>query len=128
MKYVQFIENVRERTGVSLGQAEALTQATLQTLAERITGDEARDLAAQLPKELWEFLNKTKQGAEAFDLDEFIRRASLRADVDRELARNAVQAVFQTVHAAVTDGEFEDVVAQLPKEFQELMPTVPRRR
>jgi uncharacterized protein (DUF2267 family) len=128
MKYVQFIEKVSERANVSLGQAEALTQATLQTLAERITGGEAADLAAQLPAELRGFLAKNREHAEAFDLGEFVRRVSLRAGVDRELADRGVRAVFQTLHGAVSGGEFEDVMAQLPKEFRELVPTATRRR
>ncbi|MCW2640097.1 MAG: hypothetical protein JWP76_2403 [Dactylosporangium sp.] len=128
MKYVQFIEKVSERMGGSLGQAEAVTQATLLTLAERITGGEARDLAAQLPTELREFLHKKDEPAEAFDLNEFVRRVSLRADVDRDTANKGVPAVFQTLHAAVSTGEFEDVLAQLPKEFQNLVPTAVKRR
>jgi uncharacterized protein (DUF2267 family) len=128
MKYVQFIEKVAERVHGSLGQAEQLTQATLVTLAERITGGESRDLAAQLPKELRGFLDKRQEPAEAFGLDEFVRRVSLRAGVDRELARNGVQAEFQTLYAAVGGGEFEDVMAQLPKEFQQLVPMPTRRR
>jgi uncharacterized protein (DUF2267 family) len=128
MKYVQFIEKVSERAGVSLGQAESLTQATLITLAERITGGEARDLAAQLPNELRGFLTKNKEEAEKFDLNEFIRRVSLRAGVDRETGRSGVQAVFQTLDAAVSRGEFSDVMAQLPKEFSDLVPSVTRRR
>jgi uncharacterized protein (DUF2267 family) len=128
MRYVEFVEAVQGRTKASLGQADALTQATLQSLAGRITGDEARELAAQLPKELREFLNRTGEEAETFDLDEFVRRVSQYAGVDRELARKGVQAVFQTLHAAVSDGEFEDVMAQLSKEFQELAPMPGRRR
>jgi uncharacterized protein (DUF2267 family) len=39
-----------------------------------------------------------------------------------------VPAVFQTLYAAVSAGEFEDVLAQLPKEFQNLVPTAVKRR
>jgi uncharacterized protein (DUF2267 family) len=128
MKYPQFIEKVAERMGGSLGQAEAMTQATLLTLADRITGGEARDLAAQLPTELRQFLEHTDEPAEAFDLEEFVGRVSLRAGVDRETARRGVPAVFQTLYAAVSAGEFDDVLAQLPKEFQKLVPAAVNRR
>jgi uncharacterized protein (DUF2267 family) len=129
MKYAQLIEKVWERMGAgSLGQAEAVTQATLLTLAERITGGEARDLAAQLPKEVQAFLDKKEEPAEAFDLNEFVRRVSLRAGVDRDTAQRGVQAVFQTLYAAVSTGEFSDVMSQLPKEFQDLVPALVKRR
>ncbi|GII24870.1 DUF2267 domain-containing protein [Planosporangium mesophilum] len=128
MKYARFIEKVAERMGGSLGQAEAVTQAALLTLAERITGGEARDLAEQLPTELREFLTTTDEPAEAFDLDEFVRRVSIRAGVDSDTASRGVPAVFQTLHRAVGDGEFQDVLGQLPKEFQNLVPELIRRR
>ena len=51
MDYDNFIAKVAERAGTPRGEAEALARATLQTLAERITGGEAQDLAAQLPKQ-----------------------------------------------------------------------------
>jgi uncharacterized protein (DUF2267 family) len=44
------------------------------------------------------------------------------------MSHPSVQAVFQTLHAAVSEGEFEDVMAQLSKEFQELAPMPGRRR
>jgi uncharacterized protein (DUF2267 family) len=128
MKYVQFIEKVAEQSNVSLGQAELVTQATLMTLAERITGGEARDLAAQLPKELRPFLDKNREQAEGFDLDEFVRRVSVRAGLDRETAERGVRAVFQTMHVAVSGGEFQDVMSQLPKEFQQLVAIPTKRR
>lgn len=129
MKYAQLVEKVAERMGgTSLGQAESLTQATLLTLADRITGGEARDLAAQLPKELKPFLDKKQESAEGFDLNEFIRRVGLRAGVDRDTAHRGVEAVFQTLDAAVSTGEFQDIMAQLPKEFQNLVPTLVKRR
>ncbi|MGC9669445.1 DUF2267 domain-containing protein [Planosporangium sp. 12N6] len=128
MSYAQFIEKVSERMGGSLGEAEAVTWATLVTLAERITGGEAHDLAAQLPKQLQPFLEAKDEPAEALDLNEFNRRVSLRAGVDRSTAANGVQTVFQTLHGAVSGAELEGVLAQLPKEFQNLVPAVARRR
>jgi uncharacterized protein (DUF2267 family) len=129
MKYAQLIEKVWERMGAgSLGQAEAVTQATLLTLAERITGGEARDLAAQLPKEVQAFLDKKDEPAEGFDLNEFVRRVSLRAGVDRDTAQRGVQAVFQTLYATVSTGEFSDIMSQLPKEFRDLVPALVERR
>lgn len=69
MKYASFIEKVCERAGVTLDQAEALNRATLLTLAERITGGEAWDLAGRLPKEFRGLLSKNKEDAETFDLN-----------------------------------------------------------
>jgi len=126
MKYLQFVEQVSERTDVSLGEAEALTRATLRTLAERVSGGQARDLAAQLAVELTPYLTESDEAAEAFTLTEFVRRVAVRANVDRETAADGVRGVLQTIRSAVSGGEFDDVMSQLPQEFRNLLPTPAR--
>ncbi len=126
MKYAQFIERVTDQAQVTFGQADALSRATLETLAERISGGEARDLAAALPGELQPPLQKREEQAEAFDLTEFINRVSARADTDPPTADRAARAVFRALNAAVTTGEFEDVVSQLPKQYHQLIPALTR--
>ena len=59
--------------------ARGLIQATLQTLAERISGGEARDLAAQLPKPMKEWITPAHEPAQSFGVDDFTRRVSHRA-------------------------------------------------
>jgi uncharacterized protein (DUF2267 family) len=121
VQYDEFTEKVAERAGVEREQAEALTVATLQTLAERITGGEVHDLVAQLPGPLKGAVPERPAGtAEAFDLDEFERRVADRAGVPRESVETGLRSVFQTLGEAVTRGEFEDVLSQLPNEFRPL--------
>jgi uncharacterized protein (DUF2267 family) len=52
MTYDEFIEAVEQRAHVERDVAEQATRATLETLSERLTGGEADDVAAQLPKPL----------------------------------------------------------------------------
>jgi len=55
MQHDQFIGQVQHRAQLSSrGDAERAVRATLETLAERLVGGEATDLAAQLPRELGE--------------------------------------------------------------------------
>jgi uncharacterized protein (DUF2267 family) len=124
MRYDAFIDAVSDRMGVSVDEAEILTHATLTTLAERITGGEARDLASQLPRPLRHVLLPTTESAEVFDLDDFIRRVSKRADVNAAEAAEGTRAVFATLRKAVTGGEFDDVMSQLPAEFRDALGTV----
>jgi uncharacterized protein (DUF2267 family) len=119
--YPTFIKTEAEVAGLPKDQAESLAHATLRTLADRITGGEADDLAAQLPQPLKEDLLKDRDEAEAFDVDEFIRRVSERAHVDPDTARTGAVAVMSTVRQAVTPGEFDDVTAQLPQEYRDLV-------
>jgi uncharacterized protein (DUF2267 family) len=124
VRYDEFIDATAQRAGVSTDLAEVLTRATMQTLAERITGGEARDLASQLAKPLQEALQPQVEPAEPFGLEEFVRRVSERAGLDAALAWSGVRAVLTTLRDAVTPGEFDDVMSQLPKEFQDLVQPV----
>ena len=120
MRYEEFISSVGERSGLFEGDAVAVTRATLTTLAERISGGEARDLAAQLPSPLQDALLPSEEEAEAFSFDEFVDRVAERSGRDRETAEAAVDAVMATIRDAVTPGEFDDVLSHLPSEFQGL--------
>jgi uncharacterized protein (DUF2267 family) len=117
VNYETIIDKVAQRAAVSPEEAVILNRATMETLADRLTGGEAMDLAAQLPKKLQAPLRPRRETAERISLAEFTRRVAERAGVDEEAAANGVRAVFATLREAVTGGEFEDLVAQLPSDF-----------
>jgi uncharacterized protein (DUF2267 family) len=117
----EFLESVTIRGRLSPEQAERLTEVTLTVLADRISAGEAEDLAAQLPKGVRDWLVSKEEPAQKFDLEEFVRRVSERAAVDLDTATRGARAVLSTIRRAVTTGEFEDVLAQLPKEFREFI-------
>ena len=121
MNQKEFLESVTVRGRLSPQQAERLTEATLTVLADRISAGEAEDLAAQLPKGVRDWLVSKEEPAQKFDLEEFIRRVSDRAAVDLDTSTRGAWAVLSTIRRAVTTGEFEDVLAQLPKEFREFI-------
>jgi uncharacterized protein (DUF2267 family) len=121
MDYRTFTRTAADRAGMPEDKVEQVEHATLQTLAERISGGEAGDLAAQLPQPLKDDLQKPREDAERFGVDEFVRRVAERGHVAPEEARTGAAAVLTTVRQAVTPGEFDDVLSQLPQEYRELV-------
>lgn len=120
MDYHEFMGKVQHRAKFdSLDPAVRATRATLNTLAERMRGNEPKDLAAQLPREIAEYLNTENAGeGERFDLDEFIRRVSVReGDVPINQATHHAQVVMGTLTEAVSAGELTDVIQQLPSDY-----------
>src|SRR5689334_22264650 len=109
MQYEEFITSVATNADLPQGQAVTLTRATLATLADRISGGEAQDLAAQLPAPLKTALVSTDENAQAFSFVEFVERTAAAADTDTDTdtAELAVDAVFVTLREAVTPGEFD---------------------
>jgi uncharacterized protein (DUF2267 family) len=130
MRYATLLTIVEQLTGLDRPEAERATEAALRTLAERITGGEARDIAAFLPREMRGWMVPTPEAAEPFDRLEFIRRVAEREGVDPETAEEHVRAVFQMLGFAVAPGELRDMASQLPKDFEDLLEAagVGRRR
>jgi uncharacterized protein (DUF2267 family) len=59
----------------------------MATLAERISREEARELAALLPPEVGPWLWREGSPAEGFDIDEFLQRVAEREGVDAKTAQ-----------------------------------------
>ncbi|OKI69631.1 DUF2267 domain-containing protein [Micromonospora sp. CB01531] len=120
MNYTEFIQSVAAKPLAAPAQAEPITRATLVTLAERITGGQARDLATQLPEELRSCVDKPDEHPEPFGLTEFLERVQNRAAVGRQEATDGARAVLDTLREKISAKEYGDVVDQLPQEFWQL--------
>jgi uncharacterized protein (DUF2267 family) len=121
MQYATFLSTVEQAAGIRRDEAERAIAAVLRTLAERITGGEAADIAAFLPREIRRLLTDVPEAAEGFDLEEFLRRVAMREGTDRETAMEHSRAVFRALGIAVAPGELRDMVAQLPNDFEPLL-------
>lgn len=122
MKYDEFIAQVQRRADLSSrDQADRAVRATLETLAERLAGGEAKDLASQLPQEIAIYLEQPLAGAgQNYTLDEFFQRVSDREGVALPDASFHARVVIGLISEVVTMGEIENIRAQLPAEFREL--------
>ncbi|MGC5054410.1 DUF2267 domain-containing protein [Micromonospora sp. DT48] len=120
MNYAEFLEAVKERAGLPPTEAANIIRATLTTLAERLSGGEARDLAAQLPEEYRGYLHKGVEFAEQFDLVEFLNEVQTRAGLDDRRAAEGAHAVLMTLREAVSADEFGDLESELSKDIRQL--------
>lgn len=122
MQHDEFITQVRHRANLrTSGDAELATRATLETLAERLAGNEANNAAAQLPKGIAQYLQHQYAGTGVrLSLDEFFQRISLREGVELPKAVNHARAVIEVLSQAISPGEIQDIRTQLPPEFEPL--------
>lgn len=122
VKYDEFVAQVQRRANLgSRGEAERAIRATLETVAERLSGGEPKDLASQLPAEIAVYLQQPFAGVgEGFSLDEFFRRVSERESVDLPVAALHARIVIAVLSESVTMGEIENVRAQLPADIRQL--------
>jgi uncharacterized protein (DUF2267 family) len=115
---------VDETGGMDRAFAERGTAAVLRALRDRLTPEEARQVAAQLPRALRETWDT---GAEWGVRPVKLHRRELyeRVKADAALpsirdARAMVVAVFTALKAQISPGEADDVAAQLPADLREL--------
>lgn len=122
MKHDEFIKHVQSIAQLnSREEAERATHATLETLKERIVGNEASQLAAQLPKELQQYLRgREGEDGQFFPLEEFIQRVSEKEGVEPTAAANHVRAVFAVLQQAVSPGEMADVRVNLSEDYEDM--------
>ncbi len=125
MQFREFVGQVQSRTRLgSMGEALSAIRATLETLGERLAGGATDNLAAQLPREVGEYL---KQGSlsdlyagERLSLDEFYGRVALKEQANLSEAAHHAREVMQVVQETVSPGEIDNIRAQLPEDYAPL--------
>jgi uncharacterized protein (DUF2267 family) len=125
MNYSEFLGQVQNRARLGT-QEEAVraTRATLQTLGQRLAGGEPNNIAAQLPNEIGRYL-KISGASEGvrFGLDEFFERvrAHMGEGTDLPDAVYHARVVMSVLKEALSPGEWRDMKAQLPDEYDALL-------
>jgi uncharacterized protein (DUF2267 family) len=122
MTYDEFVGQVQHRAKLSSTEdAVRAIRCTLQTLGQRLAGDEADNLASQLPREIGIFLtqNSSEEGVR-LSLDQFFQTVCDCEGAELPDSVYHARVVIEVLTEAVTIGELEDAIAQLPPEFNEL--------
>ncbi len=120
MQYKEFLGHVQSRGRMdSLEAATKATRVTLETLSERLAGNEPQHLASQLPEEIAVFMHSEGKG-ESFDLNEFFHRVSQKEHIQRTDSQFHAQAVVDVLQDAVAPGEINDLKSQLPEDYAPL--------
>jgi uncharacterized protein (DUF2267 family) len=120
MDYDAFVETVEDEAAEPRDRAERAVRATLETLGERLSGGEARDVAGRLPAELRPLLHDG-DNVQAFDAEEFIRRVAEREGAPPATAARHARAVFAALGRAIGHEELQDMASELPRDFSGLL-------
>jgi uncharacterized protein (DUF2267 family) len=121
MQFDEFISRVQEQSKLaSREEAITLTKAVLETLGERLDRKVRNGVAAQLPNALKDFLLARSDQTDLYDLPEFYNRVGARSDLKYQDATERTRQVFSVLHHALPSGEIEDILEDLPSEYQTL--------
>lgn len=127
-----FIKNLAGNLGHpdEIGRTGIILRAFLHTLRERITISESLNLIAQLPMFIkavyvdnWKYREKPLR----MDKEEFLKEVEHHQEQygEREFSwkkstDDIVKTIIRELSTYVTKGEFDDVMAQLPEELEEM--------
>jgi uncharacterized protein (DUF2267 family) len=109
----EFLRRIADRLGLDDPTAERYARAVFAALAEAVTRDELKDMAAELPKDFAPLLPRGRR-ARVITADVFLKRVAERAGLDVDGARRAAHAVLETLGERISGGEVDDLVARLP--------------
>ncbi|HEV8641962.1 MAG TPA: DUF2267 domain-containing protein [Methylomirabilota bacterium] len=104
-------------------EAKRATAAVFHALRDRLTREEAAQLAAQLPrelKEIWRAGERAGRTPVKMHREEFYQRVKEAGLPSIREARWMTLAVFGALKEQLSPGEAEDVLAQLPKDLKEV--------
>lgn len=126
MQTDEFVRRVQERANIESGdEALEIIEATLETLGERLPRNERADLTAELPGQLKAYARRRLE-PDQFTLEEFYNRVAARSGLGAPRAIEQAHVVMQVLQEAVSEGQLQDMRAQLPPEFEELFTGEPQ--
>ncbi len=123
--YAAFIKHLCDRGGMSPAVAEKAAVSVLCALEQRIFGEEARDLEAQLPRKLTELLHRCERHesgppSRKFGRAEMLLRVGEELGLAPEAVEPVIRAVLDAIRDQVSEGEVDQVVRQLPADLRDL--------
>ncbi len=122
--WAAFLDDLCRHTNTDREKAEKAASSILCALEQRIQAGEAKDLNAQLPQKLRELLVRCERHEgdkpRRFNRDEFLKMVCDDLGVDTSEAERLARGVFKTVRGHVSEGEADQVAANLPPDLREL--------
>jgi uncharacterized protein (DUF2267 family) len=124
----EFLRRVAEREGVDRATAAEHARAVFVALGTAVPSGELLDVVRQLPKEFDVLLEAAGVPRRpATEDDEIVPRMMVIAGLERDRARAAIEAVLAALAERISDGEIEDLEAELPANLRPALESGLRR-
>lgn len=120
MKYREMIKKIQHDSGFSDIESKEALDLTTKTIAERLTDDERKDFASQLPQELQEIAlsaDTTSELRKMNILEEFMERAG----IEEPRAKKQILTSWKAIKSSISPGNIKDIRSQLKKRTAEFL-------
>ncbi|MCL6431635.1 MAG: DUF2267 domain-containing protein [Anaerolineae bacterium] len=120
------MRRVMARSGLAdPDEADRAIRAVLFALADTVSHDEVHDMASQLPKEYKDLVMGRlgeRRPVQPMAWGDLVSRVQSEMGLEtREAAEHVTRSVFAILKDAVSPGEIEDVLQELPLDLRETM-------
>lgn len=115
MGFREMIKSVQKYSGFSDKESKEALEHMVESLAVRLTDDERKDFASQLPEHLQDIALSVRATEENTKRD-IIRDFMETQQISEARAKKQVLSAWKVLKDAITRGEIDDIRAQLPKQ------------
>jgi uncharacterized protein (DUF2267 family) len=116
MTYREMIKKVQHYSGFSDSESETALVLFVKNLAARLTPDERKDFASELPIDLKK-VALTEEVSRVRTADDFIQQFCEEEEIDKNRAKKQVMSAWRVIKDAISKGQIEDIRAQLPNDL-----------
>lgn len=121
MGYRELIKKVQHDSGFSDAESEQALDMMVESLAERLTDDELKDFASQLPSELQEVAMSTAMESREQRHTDLIQEFMDKEMIDEAHAKKQVLSAWAALKSFISEGQISHIKAQMPKETASLL-------
>ena len=124
MRTDEILRDITNRSDLDEDEARRTLEATLEALGYVLHEEEASNVSAQLPADLSTTLDAAASERRDWGAEEFVAFVSEQTgEDDVEATRNRIGHALAALRAALSEGEFTDMLLDLPGDVGALLPT-----
>jgi len=120
MQYRELVKKVQIYSGFSDQESETALRTFAGKLGSRLTPQERRQFASELPSDLKAVVLEAQAG-EKFGAEELVRYVCEANGIDEAHARKQIHASWRAIKDAISPGEIRDIKAQLPRDLDAML-------
>lgn len=120
MGFRQLVKRVQHYSGFSDKESKEALIMMVETIASRLNDGERRDFAAQLPEQLQDIALSVYP---ALDRDRYdiVAQFMYYQNIGKARAKKQIYAAWQAINDAISEGQINDIKAQLPNKTVALL-------
>lgn len=118
MGYIELIEQVKKSSGFTNTESEEALIGTVESIAERLSADERKDFASQLPVELQEVALSVNTVSPQEDIIEDFMETY---DVAEDRAKQRLLAAWNVIKKTLSLREVRHIRAQMTKNTLQIL-------